>query len=162
MLRHTLVFFAPLVAVTVMSARDASACGGCFVPPDANTQVTGHRMVLSVSPTETTLWDQIVYSGDPESFAWVLPTKGVVEIGISSDLLFNTLAFLTDPQIIPPYINCPNSCVYEGVPGGNSATAAGAGGSAGGVEVIAQEVVGPYETVQLSASDPTALQTWLA
>src|SRR5262245_5641429 len=162
MLRHTLVFFAPLVAVTAMTARDASACGGCFVPPDANTQVTGHRMVLSVSPTETTLWDQIAYSGEPESFAWVLPTKGIVDVGISSDLLFNTLAFITDPQIIPPYLDCPYSCNDYGE-GDVAASAAGAGGaSGGGVEVIAQEVVGPYETVQLSASDPQALQTWLA
>src|SRR5262245_66491441 len=106
----TFVLLIPLVVVTATSARDASACGGCFVPPAANTQVTGHRMVLSVSPTETTLWDQIAYSGEPESFAWVLPTKGIVDVGISSDLLFNTLAFITDPQIIPPYLDCPYSC----------------------------------------------------
>ena len=30
-----------------------------------------------------------------------------------------------------------------------------------GVEVIAEEVVGPYETVQLSATDPNALNDWL-
>ena len=30
-----------------------------------------------------------------------------------------------------------------------------------GVTVIAEEVVGPYETVQLQSSDPTALQDWL-
>lgn len=160
----TFALLVPLVAATVTCARNASACGGCFVPPDADTQVTGHRMVLSVSPAATTLWDQIVYSGEPESFAWVLPTKGVVDIGVSSDLLFNTLAFLTDPQIIPPYLECPNSCGYDGI--NSSATGAGSGGegggSAGGVNVIAEEVVGPYETVQLSANDPTALQTWLA
>ena len=160
----TFALLVPLVAAAVTCARDASACGGCFVPPDANTQVTGHRMVLSVSPTATTLWDQIVYSGEPESFAWVLPTKGVVEIGVSSDLLFNTLAFVTDPQIIPPYLDCPNSCGYDA--GNSGATGAGSGGGGGasgdGVTVIAEEVVGPYETVQLNANDPTALQTWLA
>jgi hypothetical protein len=158
----TFAMLVPLVVATVAGARDASACGGCFVPPDADTQVTGHRMVLSVSPTATTLWDQIVYSGEPESFAWVLPTKGVVEIGVSSDLLFNTLAFLTDPQIIPPYLGCPNSCDYGGVNSAGSATGAGGGSQGGGVTVIAEEVVGPYETVQLSANDPAALQTWLA
>jgi len=164
MLRHTLALLVPLVAVTALTARDAAACGGCFVPPDANTQVTGHRMVLSVSPTQTTLWDQIAYSGEPESFAWVLPTKGVVDIGISSDLLFNTLAFMTEPQIVPPYLDCPYSCNDFGEAGpAASATSGGAGGaSGGGVTVIAEEVVGPYETVQLSASDPQALQTWLA
>jgi MYXO-CTERM domain-containing protein len=159
---RTLALLVPLIAATVTGARDASACGGCFVPPDANTQVTGHRMVLSVSPTATTLWDQITYSGAPESFAWVLPTKGVVDVGISSDLLFNTLAYLTDPAIVPPYLNCPFSCDYYGGFDGEGSAASGAGGaSGGGVTVIAEQVVGPYETVQLSASDPAALETWL-
>lgn len=159
----TFALLVPLAAVTFSDLRDASACGGCFVPPDANTQVTGHRMVLSVSPGETTLWDQIVYSGEPESFAWVLPTKGVVEIGVSSDLLFNTLAFMTDPQVIPPYLNCPNSCDYgSNVSSASVGAGAGGGSAGGGVDVIAEEVVGPYATVQLSADDPTALQTWLA
>ena len=159
---HPVALLVPFVALTALTARDASACGGCFVPPEANTQVTGHRMVLSVSPTSTTLWDQIEYSGEPESFAWVLPTKGVVDIGISSDLLFNTLAFQTDPVVIPPQLDCPSSCLDEQYGAGPSGATSGAGGAAGGgVEVIAHEVVGPYETVQLSASDPTALQTWL-
>ena len=33
--------------------REAKACGGCFVPPDENTLVTGHRMVLSISQKQT-------------------------------------------------------------------------------------------------------------
>ncbi len=152
----------PAVALLTGDVSEAQACGGCFVPPDANTQVTGHRMVLSVSPTETTLWDQITYSGDPASFAWVLPTKGVVDVGLSSDLLFNTLDFMTTVQIIPPYLSCPNSCNYGGSSSSSTSGGAGGGLQGGGVDVIAQEVVGPYETVQLSASDPQALQTWLA
>jgi hypothetical protein len=163
MIRQTLALLVPLVAVTTLTAHDASACGGCFVPPDANTQVTGHRMVLSVSGTETTLWDQIEYSGSPESFAWVLPTKGLVDVGISSDLLFNTLAFLTDPQIIPPYLDCPYSCGYdEAGDGAVGSSGAGAASGGDGVQVIAEEVVGPYQTVQLSADEPAALQNWLA
>src|SRR5262245_2348241 len=77
----------PLLALATTTVNDAHACGGCFVMQSENTQVTSHRMILSVSPQETTLWDQIVYSGAPQSFAWVLPTKGVVTIGLSSDAL---------------------------------------------------------------------------
>src|SRR5262245_18688217 len=83
-----LAFAAPLALLAFADARDAQACGGCFVPQEEATQVTGHRMVLSVSPTETTLWDQIEYSGNPTEFAWVLPTKGLVDIGLSSDVMF--------------------------------------------------------------------------
>lgn len=164
MLRKSLALLVPLVALTASNVRDAEACGGCFVPPEANTQVTGHRMVLSVSSTASTLWDQITYSGDPASFAWVLPIRGQVEIGISSDLLFNTLAFMTDTQVIQPQLSCPNSCPNDagGDNGSASAGPSGAGGSSpGGVTVIAQEVVGPYDTVQVAADDPQALQDWL-
>lgn len=57
---------------------EAAACGGCFAPPAETTQVTGHRMVVSLSTHRTNLWDQIEYVGDPESFAWVLPIRGVI------------------------------------------------------------------------------------
>src|SRR5579862_8543967 len=72
-------------------ARDSSACGGCFVGETENTQVTGHRMIFSISTTETTLWDQISYSGNPASFSWVLPIRGQVTVGLSSDALFEEL-----------------------------------------------------------------------
>jgi len=48
-------------------------------------------MILSISQDRTTSWDQITYAGAPSSFAWVLPIKGQVEVGLSSDALFGTL-----------------------------------------------------------------------
>ncbi len=146
----------PLASLS-MPAGEAQACGGCFHQPGESTQVSGHRMVLSVSSTQTTLWDQFSYDGDPSEFAWVLPIKGQVEIGTSSDLLFGTLESATEVQIFRPQTSCPpDGC---GGPGSNTATSTATGG--GGVTVIAQEVVGPYETVQLQSSDPNALNQWL-
>jgi hypothetical protein len=155
----------PVFALAFTEANDANACGGCFVQQSENTQVTGHRMILSVSKTQTTLWDQIVYTGEPASFAWVLPIKGQVNIELSSDALFETLDQLTQVQILSPQIICPQPPFCEGDnfgASGNVATSGAGGGSDGGVTVIAQEVVGPYETVQLAANDPTALQNWLS
>jgi hypothetical protein len=160
-----LVWMVPTVALCSFQAGDADACGGCFVPPEENTQVTGHRMLLSVGMTQTTLYDQIEYDGDPAEFAWVLPIKGQAGLGVSSDLIFNQLGFDTTVEVRPPPLNCPvyEGCFNEASDGFGSASASsGAGGAgAGGVNVIAQEVVGPYETVQLEATDPNALNTWL-
>ena len=51
-------------ACGVSGVRDASACGGCFHPPTQTvTDITDERMLLSVSPTQSTLYDQIQYSG---------------------------------------------------------------------------------------------------
>ncbi|MEM1031916.1 MAG: DUF2330 domain-containing protein [Myxococcota bacterium] len=149
----------------VAGPRLAAACGGCFVPPEENTQVTGHRMVLSVSAGQTTLYDQIEYAGNPEDFAWVLPTRGLVDVGVSSDLIFNQLGFDTTVSVSPPPLDCDWSlCRNEGsnfAVGPGTTSGAGGASPSGGVDVIASEVVGPFETVQLQASDPAALDQWL-
>jgi hypothetical protein len=163
-LGHALLLSIPLALAAVTGAHEAAACGACAAPVGEPTQVTGHKMLFSVSPTETTLWDQIEYAGDPTSFAWILPIKGQVDIGLSSDALFALLSDRTATQVYAPPLNCPPPPACWGdwneAPGGATG---GSGGNSdgGGVEVIAHEVVGPYETVQLASSDPAALKNWL-
>lgn len=147
-------------------SADADACGGCFhIQQSESGQVTGHRMIFSVSNDKTTLWDQISYEGAPESFAWVLPIKGQVEVGLSSDALFEQLEGMSRVMVFSPDIDCGVQTCDDNFNGG-------AGGSGGGwsstattttssVTVIAQETVGPFETVQLSSQDPAALEAWL-
>jgi MYXO-CTERM domain-containing protein len=135
----------------------ARACGGCFAPPETPTVVTDHRMVLSVSRDQTTLYDQIRYQGDPRSFAWVLPIAGVANVGLSSNLLFNVLDLDTQTQIVPPR---PPFQADSASAGGSSS--GGTSGTSGGVTVLKAEQVGPYETVQLRSTDPQALTKWLA
>jgi hypothetical protein len=90
-------------------SADADACGGCFhIQQSEGGQVTGHRMIFSVSNDKTTLWDQISYQGAPESFAWVLPIHGQVQVGLSSDALFERLETMTAVQIYSPDITCPS------------------------------------------------------
>jgi MYXO-CTERM domain-containing protein len=170
-LTQALLLSVPVLLLATSHANDASACGGCFheeiIQQSENTQVTGHKMILSVSSAKTTLWDQISYSGEPSSFAWVLPIKGVVDVGLSSDALFQNLAIDTQVNISSPPINCPPppQCSSSGFAA--SASATGDFGSGGGSEpppvtVISQSVVGPYEQVQLHSSDPAALTDWLS
>src|SRR5262249_42903516 len=87
----------PLSLLTATTTHDAAACGGCLTQQQEVTQVTGHKMILSISKTQTTLWDQITYSGKPSSFAWILPIRGMVDFGLSSDALFQTLDAKTNP-----------------------------------------------------------------
>src|SRR5262245_39426813 len=100
-----------LSAVAAAAGRDASACGGCFtgIQETESTQVTGHRMILSVSKDATTLWDQIQYAGDPQSFAWVLPIQGKVDIATSSDELFQALEQMTQLTVASPTVYCGNA-----------------------------------------------------
>ncbi len=152
--------------------RPATACGGCFHPPDPErpTVVTDHRMVLSVGRGKSTLYDQIRYTGNPKEFAWVLPIAGEVEVGISSDALFSGLDAFTQTEIVGPPRNCPArpadcsdsaGCGFATSASDSfgSPNAAAAGGE---VTVTRQEVVGPYATVQIQSTDPDALTKWLA
>jgi hypothetical protein len=166
------------VAALVAGERDAKACGGCFHPPqppgEDPSMVTAHRMILSVSSKQTTLYDQIKYSGNPKEFAWVLPISGVATVGLSADIVFETLGSMTQTQITAPPVNCPAmpSDCYERKGFGAAEDNASAGSSSGGgavdagaapppVTVTKEETVGPYETVQLHSTDPQALNTWL-
>jgi MYXO-CTERM domain-containing protein len=152
----------PVLALALVGfARDTSACGGDFAPPGQNTEVASHKMAFSVSTAQSTLYDQIQYTGDPASFAWVLPYKGNIQIGVSSDILFEQLDTLTTVTVTPPdYCSCENGD-SSGFSDSSSSGGVGGAGTGGGVTVIAQMAVGPYDTVQLSSSDPNALTTWL-
>ena len=151
------------------TAPDARACGGCFhepLPPtQTGTVVTDHRMIFSIATQQTTLYDEIKYAGTPSSFAWVLPIRGLVTVGLSSELVFSALESATATQIVAPPLTCP-VCGCRGGPvtaaggGGFSADASAAADS--GVTVLSQQTIGPYAAVQLQSTDPMALETWLA
>ncbi len=152
--------FLSALSTAVFAPRDAEACGGCFVPEGPSTQVTAHRMAFALSSRRTILWDQIQYVGAPSEFGWVLPIRGKVDIGVSSELFFQRLETETQVQIIgPPTPQCPSRSRGAGESSDFSSSAPPSDN--GGVNVWDQKVVGPYEATQLSATDGTALRNWL-
>ena len=158
---------AALAAVAISSSfmaleGDAKACGGCFIPTENPTVVTDHRMILSVSKDQSTLYDQIKYSGSPSSFAWVLPISGTVEVGLSADIVFQALDGMTQTRDLAAAAELPAASRLRR-PEELLALRLRRRRSRGhGVTVTKREVVGPYETVQLKATDPGALAAWLA
>jgi MYXO-CTERM domain-containing protein len=125
---------------------------------------------VASSPTQTTLYDMIKYSGSPSSFAWVLPIHGTVTVGLSSDTVFAALDQLTAPTFVPPVLppcpvpsNCPG-CDFLAAGAAGSSSGGSSGSSSGGpppVTVLGMATVGPYDTVQLQSTDPAALNNWL-
>jgi len=156
---------AVVVGLAFAAEKQASACGGCVVPPNQTaSDITDERMLLSVSPQQTTLYDQIRYAGSPESFAWVLPISGTVDVGLSADVLFGSIDSLTATRINPPPVSCPGlpaECFTGDSSSAPSASEGSSGGSGGGT-VTKEENVGPYATVQLKSTDPQALTKWLS
>jgi hypothetical protein len=156
---------AALASLAAAGERDSAACGGCFTPKQVTSDITDERMLLSVSPQQTTLYDQIRYAGNPSSFAWVLPIHGTVNVNLSADVLFDSVDVLTQTTINQPPSSCqtPSGCQYPTQNAPGSASFSGSSGSSGGgVTVTKAQNVGPYATVQLHTTDPTALNAWLA
>ncbi len=146
---------AALAMVPISLERDARACGGCFRPTQVVTAVNAHRMVFSVSPEQTVLWDQFTYSGNPQDFAWVLPVHAAgVQVQLAHDEFIAALDAWTAPVIRGPQATGGGGC-------SSNATSFEGPGS-GGVTVINQQIVGPYEVATLAATDPGALENWLA
>lgn len=156
-----LAVLAPVaVAGALAVSSDAHACGGCVVPPETNTIVNAHRMALAISPTQTVLWDQIRYKGDPKSWGWLLPVKPGAVIELSTDAWFETLDAATTTNVSPPPLSCGNSSFGCGSVISDAAPEAGDG--FGGVQVVHRGTVGPFSTVTLSTTTPGALDDWLA
>ena len=132
-------------------------CVRCVLWPALGEHVvSGHRMVLSIAASQTTLYDRITYQGNPSSFAWVLPIHGQVKVGISADVMFQTLdaqhgAHGLAAAVLLPWAAAAGARFHR-----RPSESAGIPRRRG--HVLAQETVGPYETVQLRSADPTALK----
>jgi hypothetical protein len=143
-----------------------------------DTVVTDHRMAFSMSPTQTVLWDQIRYTGNPSEFAWVLPVRAGARVELAQDAWLAALEASTQTVIIGPAQNCGGGAPTQYENGGGGGCGAGFGSSSstsgfaegdGGaaasstpqVQVVSQEVVGPYEAVTVKASQGEALGEWL-
>lgn len=154
--------------------RDAAACGGTFRPepkaidPESPAVVTDHRVAIALSPSMTTLWDQVEFAGDPAEFAWVLPVRGAVAVGLGTDEFLTALDQQTQLEIHAPRRRCtqPRS---DGCGGGGTAGCAASdemGVELGyqedaGIFVTGRSLIGPYAAVQVHGADEGAIAGWL-
>jgi hypothetical protein len=92
----------------------------------------------------------VTFEGDAEDFAWVIPVPNLPEIAVTDTELFWELSEFTAAEV-------PEGGGGFGCYGGG----AGGGGDQGGVDVIEEQIVGPYATAILSATNATALADWL-
>jgi hypothetical protein len=153
-----------MLAGALAQAEPAEACGGCFAPPQTIQVVTDHRMVLSLSRDRTVLWDQFRYTGRPEDFSWILPIRngpGVI-IEEADNIFLQAIDDVAAPIVNPAPTPSCNLSSGGGFAFGSADRAGAVPTSASpGVNVINEQVVGPYQVATLAATDPMALRTWL-
>jgi MYXO-CTERM domain-containing protein len=160
-MRHALVLGA-LLTVGLLAAPRAEACGGFFcsrVPIDQ----AGERIVFGVRDNTVEAHIQIQYQGEAEKFSWVVPMPALPTLEVGSPLIFGYLDGRTQARFT---LDWQNSCSGDGRGGPEMADGAGppATGSpaeGGGVTVVSQSEVGPYDAAILLAEQATALRNWL-
>ena len=152
-----------LAAALLLTPTTALACGGffCFTQP---VDQSAERILYIQDGDKIAVHIQISYTGEDEQFSWILPLLSVPTLGIGSDSIFQLLEGATAPrfqldwQTVP---NCqgPQYCAFASA--GGSSTGGGTGDGSGGVEVLDQGNVGPYDYVVLKSGDATELIEWL-
>jgi hypothetical protein len=145
---------AALGFVLAGAPRSAEACGGFFCSSTPVDQTAEHILFTVNGDHTVTQYVQIQYAGDPQAFAWIIPSPSTPKLDASfSNLAMQALDNATQPQYrtnacYPPEV------AFAGAPSG--ATDKGSG-----VTVIARQDVGPYDTVTLTGTDASVIVDWL-
>lgn len=160
------------MGATLATPQPASACGGFFcqnVPMDQ----AGENLLFAVEGDGTlTTHVQILYQGEADAFAWILPLPSVpTSIAVGSDELFRQLAartaarFETTSRTEGTCRETP-SCPYDDrlesdrgpFPSPGFADAGAAGPD---VTVYFREAVGPYDAAVVGSGSADELFAWL-
>lgn len=150
--------YAFALALIVLSVQQSHACGGFFCSNVPMNQAVERILFVKRNDGKITTHVQIQYSGEKTDFAWILPVPSVPELSVSHNDIFLQLQFATQPtfQLDWEDSDCPD--IFPPIFFFDDWARSTA---EGGVEVISEERVGPYETAVIASEDPTAVVNWL-
>ncbi len=140
------------LAGALLAPAVASACGGFFCNATPVDQQAERIIFVQEDADTVTSYVEINYQGDPAGFAWVVPVPAVPELDVWFSGAFNALDLATQPQF-----NVPWGCFLEA----DAAAGGPPNADDDGVDVLAQERVGPFDTATIQSEDPRALVEWL-
>ena len=161
----------PMIRTTTISALLAAglalpnaawACGGFFCNNTEPVDQTAEEILFEVDGDSdtTTMHVKIMYEGPAEEFSWVVPVAGLPELGVGTDALFAQLGRAAAQfQLQTNEIGTCDGGWYDYDVAYSATTTASAPSS--GVHVVETGVVGPYETVILTATNSADLVDWL-
>ena len=155
-----------VAALALTLPAPALACGGFFCNRDQPIDQATERIVFAIDEEagKVEMHVQIGFQGDAEDFAWVVPVPTVPELFLSTEALFSYLDPATAPSFRVSWTRdgCLEYLVDSEVVDSDVASdTADSGGAPTGVQVIATQRVGPYESVTLQGDTSEALLAWL-
>ena len=148
-------------------AMPAWACGGFFCNLQSPVNQAAERVLYVQDGPQITVHIQISYQGPSTKFSWVLPLQSVPVLKTGSDAVFNVLENATRPTFNLQYNYGDASCHFPqceyAMAGGvsDSDASTGADTKNGGVVVLQEANIGPYETKVIQGDTGADLQKWL-
>jgi MYXO-CTERM domain-containing protein len=150
---------AAVFATALGTPNEASACGGFFCSSSPVDQTAEH-ILFTMNADSITAIVQISYQGDKDNFAWIVPVPTAPVLDATfPQLAFQALDNATQPQYRKN--QCFRGGINFGAPGAGGATSAPPPAASPGVNIIARQVVGPYDTVTLTGTSADVLVDWL-
>ncbi|MEZ4427424.1 MAG: DUF2330 domain-containing protein [Nannocystaceae bacterium] len=171
----------PLLSIT-LTPRTAEACGGMFCdggPAPMPIDQTGENILFVVDHAAQRVQAhiQIQYTGDAQSFAWVIPVTSIPERRPGSEQLFTNLLAGT----VPTYgLSFASDCQEDqggdftacsgarfaaedsvNASGGGFESDSGGDTEGGGVTVLDRDIVGPFYMDIIEADDAAVMMQWL-
>ena len=152
------VYLSWLFALLLLFPIDGYAPCVIFTPPDQWLNSAGQRAFIAYTPEaqQVHLIPSINFSGEAVNFAVVIPTPSVPKLDTVNQRVFWELSDLTSTVIRWRGDSGISGCN----PLSEDDTAFLAFDEAG-VDVISEQRVGAFDTVILTADNPTALTEWL-
>lgn len=99
-----------------LAPRPARAFGGVyFAEQERPGGVTEHRVAVALGPTQTVMWDQVRWSGNPSQVAWIGPVRPGADVSTGADAWFAALDGSTRPYVYtPPSFGPSAGCMIAG------------------------------------------------
>jgi len=139
----------------------AMACGGFFCE-SVPIQQAAEQIVFRQQGNRITAMVRILYSGEAERFSWVIPVPNEPDLSLGADVTFPELELATRPMF--DLERNGEDCGFDAADGSTVAfpeSVASATDSDDGVTIVAEESVGPFDTVTLRGDTADALILWL-
>ena len=150
---------------SLVTSAPAWACGGFFCNTAQPVNQAAEHVLYVQKDDGITVHIQIKYQGPSTKFSWVLPLSSVPTLKTGSDAIFSVLENATRPYFQLNYLPGDDQCGFEqcqyAMAGGEGDSNGGGTKSGGGVTVLQEAKVGPYDSKVIAGTSGVELQKWL-
>lgn len=157
--RSLCVLLLMFATLTANIAAPAWACGcGAYIPDRAGAAVVDERALIAWDGRTEDILMSFGVRGTSDRAAWVMPVPSAAHVTLGDAAVFDELARITAPRVEYRDSWWPT---FDWLTEGSRGALESAGARPGGVKVLSNQRIGPFDVTRLAGDDPAALAGWL-